>query len=78
MATPIRHGPRAIHRWLQQPEHVRTVLDITGTGAMAGLLTDLGYEVTGTDRSPEMIAQARQSLPQISLQQNCHTSPGVF
>lgn len=79
--NPYQAWAEAIHRWLQQPEHVRTVLDIcTGTGTMAGLLTDLGYEVTGTDRSPEMIAQARQSLPQISFTQAelPHLPPGVF
>jgi SAM-dependent methyltransferase len=40
---------------------VRRVLDLgCGTGGHAVLLAERGYEVVGVDRSPEMLARARQ------------------
>jgi SAM-dependent methyltransferase len=38
-----------------------------GTGRHAGYLTGLGHRVTGVDSSPEMLARARQRVPQAGL-----------
>jgi 2-polyprenyl-3-methyl-5-hydroxy-6-metoxy-1,4-benzoquinol methylase len=45
-------------RWL--PHAPKSVLYIgCGTGSLSVLMAELGYEVTGTDLSPAMIAQAK-------------------
>lgn len=45
----------------------RTVIEIAcGTGAVLGLLSE-SYEVTGLDRSREMLAIARRKLPHVKL-----------
>jgi SAM-dependent methyltransferase len=38
-----------------------------GTGTLAGLLTDEGYDVTGVDVSPEMVRRARQKVPGVAF-----------
>jgi len=55
--------------WHGDPSPVRTVLDVCcGTGLLTAELIELGYEVTGTDGSPEMIDQARELLgPDVQL-----------
>ena len=45
------------------------ILDVCcGTGYLAGLLTARGYRVTGIDASPEMIAHARENVPDAAFQ----------
>lgn len=49
--------------WSQDPDSVRSVLDVCcGTGLMATQLLKLGYAVTGTDASAEMLARAESLL----------------
>lgn len=50
--------------WTQPlPETTRTVLDVgTGSGKVALLLTNLGYEVTGIEPSGRLLDQARRKL----------------
>lgn len=38
-----------------------------GTGTLSTLLTELGYDVTGLDFSPEMIRLARAKAPEVSF-----------
>src|SRR4051812_14249718 len=41
-----------------------SILDLcSGTGQMAAFLTGEGYQVTGVDQSPKMIAFARENAP---------------
>lgn len=43
---------------------VSTVLDLAcGTGTLTWLLAERGYDMTGVDLSPEMLAQAREKAP---------------
>jgi len=56
-----------------KPE-AKTVLEIAcGTGAILGFLADT-YEVTGLDRSRQMLALARKKLPHIRFYQQSITS----
>jgi len=56
-----------------KPE-AKTVLEIAcGTGAILGFLADT-YEVTGLDRSRQMLALARKKLPHIRFYQQSMTS----
>ncbi|MEO3755578.1 class I SAM-dependent methyltransferase [Streptomyces sp. B6B3] len=49
--------------WRTQPRPVRAVLEICcGTGLMLAELVRRGYVVTGLDRSPAMLEQARRRL----------------
>jgi SAM-dependent methyltransferase len=49
--------------WGNDADGVRTVLDVCcGTGLMTAELAALGYEVTGVDASPAMLARARRRL----------------
>jgi SAM-dependent methyltransferase len=49
--------------WSSDHDPVQTVLDVCcGTGLMTAELTALGYRVVGVDRSPAMLARARQLL----------------
>lgn len=44
---------------------VKTVLDLAcGTGTLTWLLARRGYDTTGVDLSPEMLAQAREKAPE--------------
>lgn len=44
---------------------VNTVLDLAcGTGTLTWLLARRGYDMTGVDLSPEMLAQAREKAPE--------------
>lgn len=44
---------------------VNTVLDLAcGTGTLTWLLAERGYDMTGVDLSPEMLAQAREKAPE--------------
>lgn len=44
---------------------VKTVLDLAcGTGTLTWLLAQRGYDTTGVDLSPEMLAQAREKQPE--------------
>ncbi len=56
-------------RWCDDPAGVRRVLDVAcGTGLLAAELIGLGYEVSGVDASPAMLARARRLLgPDVSL-----------
>jgi SAM-dependent methyltransferase len=38
-----------------------------GTGTLSALLDDAGYDVTGVDFSPEMIARARRKAPSVEF-----------
>jgi SAM-dependent methyltransferase len=38
-----------------------------GTGTLSALLSDEGYDVTGVDFSPEMIARARRKAPSVEF-----------
>ena len=41
--------------------HVKNILDLTcGTGAQVFFLTEHGYQITGSDFSPKLIAIAKQ------------------
>jgi ubiquinone/menaquinone biosynthesis C-methylase UbiE len=56
---------------------VHTILDLgCGTGNHAVVLAQRGYQVTGVDRSPEMLARAREK---VSLDPLCRsTNPPTF
>jgi len=44
------------------------VLDVgTGTGFVAGILAELGYEVLGVDLSPAMLERARENLARLNV-----------
>lgn len=46
----------------------KTLLDVCcGTGTVAELLTDMGYEVTGFDKSEPMIEEARRKAEDLAL-----------
>jgi len=52
-----------------------TVLDVTcGTGTVAELLAERGYEVVGADISPEMIEIARRKASEMELDIEYHVS----
>lgn len=56
----IRLANEVIENLLKK-QHVKTVLDLTcGTGAQVFYLQERGYECTGSDVSPALIAQAQQ------------------
>ena len=58
----------------QHKPEAKTVLEIAcGTGAILGFLADT-YEVTGLDRSRQMLALARKKLPHIRFYQQSMTS----
>jgi len=58
----------------QYKPEARTVLEIAcGTGAVLGFLADT-YEVTGLDRSRQMLGLARKKLPHIRFYQQSMTS----
>jgi SAM-dependent methyltransferase len=58
----------------QYKPEARTVLEIAcGTGAVLGFLADT-YEVTGLDRSRQMLALARKKLPHIRFYRQSMTS----
>lgn len=50
--------------FLKARRPVKTVLDLAcGTGSLTWLLAERGYDMTGVDLSPEMLAQAREKAP---------------
>lgn len=58
----------------QHKPEAKTVLEIAcGTGAILGFLADI-YEVTGLDRSRQMVGLARKKLPHIRFYQQSMTS----
>ena len=58
----------------QHKPEAKTVLEIAcGTGAILGFLADT-YQVTGLDRSRQMLALARKKLPHIRFYQQSMTS----
>lgn len=53
---------------LLKETNVSSILDMTcGTGAQVFYLTDLGYQVTGSDFSPDLLVQARQKAQDRNL-----------
>lgn len=51
---------------LLAPQSGERVLDLgAGTGQLTAKIAESGAEVSGIDRSPEMVAQARQNFPKI-------------
>jgi SAM-dependent methyltransferase len=55
--------------WLSRVPRKGRILDVCcGTGHLAGLLTARGYRITGIDASAEMIAHARQNVPDAAFQ----------
>ena len=65
--------------WTSDPTGVHRVLDLgCGTGLMAAALTAYGYQVTGVDSSPAMLARARRLLgPEAVLIQRAMPDLGV-
>ncbi|MEO8595216.1 MAG: class I SAM-dependent methyltransferase [Candidatus Solibacter sp.] len=54
--------------WLPRLRPKARLLDVCcGTGYLAGLLTERGHTVTGVDVSAEMIAHARENVPQATF-----------
>jgi len=54
--------------WLPRVAEKARLLDICcGTGYLAGLLTARGFRVTGIDASPEMIAHAKENVPEAAF-----------
>jgi trans-aconitate methyltransferase len=54
---------------LLQPKAGERILDIgCGTGHLAAQIADTGALMTGTDRSPDMIRQAREKYPQLRFE----------
>jgi demethylmenaquinone methyltransferase/2-methoxy-6-polyprenyl-1,4-benzoquinol methylase len=52
------------------PTDAKRVLDVaTGTGAVALQLVQRGHVVVGIDQSPEMLAVARERLPEVAFHQ---------
>jgi SAM-dependent methyltransferase len=50
--------------WLERLPRGAHILDVCcGSGHLAGLLAEHGYEVTGFDASPEMVRYAREKAP---------------
>lgn len=68
-----------IAAWFGETE-VHRVLDLCcGTGALTELLIKAGFQVTGVDRSPAMLTQARRRLgPAVSLEQRELPDLGAF
>lgn len=60
---------RLLLKWLLSTfGETRSVLEIgCGTGHFAGWLAESGFQVAALDRSPAMIEQARERLPQVSF-----------
>jgi len=57
--------------------NVRTILDLgCGTGNHAIRLARRGYEVTGVDRSPEMLAKAEWKAAELGQRATCKRSLG--
>jgi SAM-dependent methyltransferase len=48
-----------------------------GTGTLARLLTDEGYQVEGLDLSPEMVARARAKVPEARFEVGDAADPGL-
>ena len=67
--VPYRMWVRYLHELIaRHPVHVRRVLDLAcGTGNVAEILARMGYEVTGVDIAPAMIAQARAKAAKRNL-----------
>ena len=54
---------------LLDPQPGERILDLgCGAGQLAKAITDAGAHVTGLDKSPEMIAQAKASYPGLDFQ----------
>jgi SAM-dependent methyltransferase len=50
------------------PEAPARIADLgCGTGTLSALLADEGYDVTGVDFSPEMVARARRKAPSVGF-----------
>jgi len=63
----VRAAWRDLLRDLLPPAPARVADLGCGTGSLALLLTEEGYDVTGVDVSPEMIRQARAKAPQATF-----------
>jgi RimJ/RimL family protein N-acetyltransferase/protein-L-isoaspartate O-methyltransferase len=59
----VREAWRDLLRDLLPPAPARVADLGCGTGTLAGLLTEQGYDVTGVDFSPEMVRRARDKVP---------------
>lgn len=69
---------RLLLKWLLSPFlETRTILEIgCGTGHFTDWLAESGFHVVGLDRSPAMIEQARERLPEVTfLQGDTHQLP---
>jgi trans-aconitate methyltransferase len=61
-----RHGESLIDLLESRPGE--RIIDLgCGSGQLTARIAESGAEVTGIDRSPEMIAQARENFPQIEF-----------
>ncbi len=61
-------APEIIRRLREACVPVRRVVDVgCGAGPLAQVLVEAGFEVTGIDPSPELLAAARAAMPQARL-----------
>jgi ubiquinone/menaquinone biosynthesis C-methylase UbiE len=71
----VRTAWRGLMLELLPPAPARVADLGCGTGTLSALLTDEGYDVTGLDFSPQMIARARSKAPTVEFVQADASAP---